>query len=410
MTAKAGAPLAGRRHLHRRRPGRHRVRLCRHDYLGRWLSDAGTCEPRLSGGFVVTGAHTYGSGGSDPTTVSIADVGGANTIAHATATVKRSAPVVTAHPLWAATPRPFPGRSNPEGLPTTASFEYGLDSRYSTAGNVRVRSTTTRRPLSPSARTSRATRSRRRSRGWCPTRCITSGSSRRTAPARRSAPTSRSRPTAARAGRARPRQDVQRVVDRARADRGARRLRPAHRAHQDPQRHDHQRAARDAVADDRRCPRCSTRSICGEEESQEAQDQDAEGQVRRRACSRSPRRAPAWRRSALVEGAKFKGAPSFASCKAKKGKAVTAALSSKTLQLLHGERPRQVPHEGPLRRGDRPRHDLDDRRPLRRNPDPRDHGQRHRHRLRPPQDDHPAAGHSYLALAKPKKHKSATSG
>jgi hypothetical protein len=31
----------------------------------------------------------------------------------------------------------------------------------------------------------------------------------------------------------------------------------------------------------------------------------------------------------------FKGAPSFASCKAKKGKAV-AALSSKTLQLLHG--------------------------------------------------------------------------
>ena len=31
----------------------------------------------------------------------------------------------------------------------------------------------------------------------------------------------------------------------------------------------------------------------------------------------------------------FKGAPSFASCKAKKGKAVGAAVSSKTLQLLH---------------------------------------------------------------------------
>ena len=39
---------------------------------------------------------------------------------------------------------------------------------------------------------------------------------------------------------------------------------------------------------------------------------------------------------ALVEGAKFKGAPSYASCKTKKGKAVTAALSKKTLQLLHG--------------------------------------------------------------------------
>jgi hypothetical protein len=38
---------------------------------------------------------------------------------------------------------------------------------------------------------------------------------------------------------------------------------------------------------------------------------------------------------ALVEGA-FKGAPSYASCKTKKGKALTAALSKKTLQLLHG--------------------------------------------------------------------------
>jgi hypothetical protein len=37
----------------------------------------------------------------------------------------------------------------------------------------------------------------------------------------------------------------------------------------------------------------------------------------------------------LVSNA-FKGAPSFASCKAKKGQAVTAALSKKTLQLLRG--------------------------------------------------------------------------
>jgi hypothetical protein len=39
---------------------------------------------------------------------------------------------------------------------------------------------------------------------------------------------------------------------------------------------------------------------------------------------------------ALVEGAKFKGAPTYASCKTKKGKAVTAALSKRTLQLLRG--------------------------------------------------------------------------
>ena len=37
----------------------------------------------------------------------------------------------------------------------------------------------------------------------------------------------------------------------------------------------------------------------------------------------------------LVEGA-FKGAPSYASCKAKKGTAAIAKLSKKTLQLLRG--------------------------------------------------------------------------
>ena len=37
----------------------------------------------------------------------------------------------------------------------------------------------------------------------------------------------------------------------------------------------------------------------------------------------------------LVEGAKFKGAPTFASCTTKKGKAVTARVSKKVLQLLH---------------------------------------------------------------------------
>ena len=38
---------------------------------------------------------------------------------------------------------------------------------------------------------------------------------------------------------------------------------------------------------------------------------------------------------ALVEGAKFNGAPTYASCTTKKGKAVAAGVSSKTLQLLH---------------------------------------------------------------------------
>ena len=42
------------------------------------------------------------------------------------------------------------------------------------------------------------------------------------------------------------------------------------------------------------------------------------------------------RRPSLVENA-FKGAPSYASCKAPSGKASAAALSSKVLQLLHAK-------------------------------------------------------------------------
>ena len=38
---------------------------------------------------------------------------------------------------------------------------------------------------------------------------------------------------------------------------------------------------------------------------------------------------------ALVEGANFNGAPTYATCTTKKGKAVAAGVSSKTLQLLH---------------------------------------------------------------------------
>ena len=93
---------------------------------------------------------------------------------------------------------------------------------------------------------------------------------------------------------------------------------------------------------------------------------------------------------ALVEGAKFKGAPTYASCTTKKGKAVAAGVSSKTLQLLHASAHGQVPDQGPLQRGDDPRHDLDDRRPLRRDARPRHQGHRLRRRPRPAQDDHAA--------------------
>ena len=76
------------------------------------------------------------------------------------------------------------GSANPDGLPTTASFQYGLDPKYTPA--AARSSTRTRRQRRPSARTSRAIRCRRRCRASCRTRSTTSGSWPLTPPERRS--------------------------------------------------------------------------------------------------------------------------------------------------------------------------------------------------------------------------------
>ncbi|MBV9197173.1 MAG: PKD domain-containing protein [Solirubrobacterales bacterium] len=112
---------------------------------------AGTVSA-VSGGFAVTGTHTYSPAGTYQTTVSVADVGGATTVAHGSATVSAipagviavgPVPVVTGAPAPVTTGAPlvtsptgvaFSGSVNPDGLPTTVYFEYGLDRRYSTPG------------------------------------------------------------------------------------------------------------------------------------------------------------------------------------------------------------------------------------------------------------------------------------
>ena len=53
------------------------------------------------------------------------------------------------------------------------------------------------------------------------------------------------------------------------------------------------------------------------------------------------------------------------------------------------QRPRQVHDPGEVQRGHRARHEMDDRRSLRRHAHARHHGLGRRDRLRPPQDDHP---------------------
>jgi len=88
-------------------------------------------------GFVVDGTHTYANSGSYPTTISIFDSGGSRTVAHGTATVGAvPASVLTGTPSIGATTAAFIGSVNPNGLPTTAVFQFGLDTKYTGAGPV----------------------------------------------------------------------------------------------------------------------------------------------------------------------------------------------------------------------------------------------------------------------------------
>ena len=111
-------------------------------------------------------------------------------------------------------------------------------------------------------------------------------------------------------------------------------VRPAHRAHADPQRHGDQRAARHADADHGAARR-----------RRGARDAAAKGKKPRKAKTQTgtfggaifkiSQARTGLATLSLVEGA-FKGAPSYASCKATRpASAAAAALSSKTLQLLH---------------------------------------------------------------------------
>ncbi|MGN6867322.1 MAG: choice-of-anchor Q domain-containing protein, partial [Solirubrobacteraceae bacterium] len=89
-----------------------------------------------AGGFVVSGTHTYATSGSYPTTISIADTGGSSATANGIATAGQvPTPVLTSTPpSIGGTTAAFTGSVNPDGLPTTAFFQFGLDPKYTGAG------------------------------------------------------------------------------------------------------------------------------------------------------------------------------------------------------------------------------------------------------------------------------------
>ena len=98
-------------------------------------ASAGTVSPAL-GVFVVSGTHTYAKAGSYTTTTSIVDPGGSIASTQATATVSAPPTPVTTGPPSAkrSTSASFAGSVDPDGAPTTAHFEYGLDARYTKPG------------------------------------------------------------------------------------------------------------------------------------------------------------------------------------------------------------------------------------------------------------------------------------
>ncbi len=100
-------------------------------------SSSGGSISAVSGGFAVNASHGYTTPGSYTTTVSIADAGGASTVARGTATVTAITPAAqTSSPTTIGTTgATLAGTVNPHGQATTASFQYGLDSRYSGLGN-----------------------------------------------------------------------------------------------------------------------------------------------------------------------------------------------------------------------------------------------------------------------------------
>ena len=110
---------------------------------GDGTSSAGTVAAGSGGNFAVSGTHTYASAGSFATSITIADAGGAGATAHGTATVTAPPPTVTVPVVTTGAPvvqggsgAAFAGVVNPEGLPTSAYFAYGLDPKYSGGGPV----------------------------------------------------------------------------------------------------------------------------------------------------------------------------------------------------------------------------------------------------------------------------------
>ena len=346
-----------------------------------------------NGSFSVTGNHSYVAGGTYPITVTITAVGtnqGSSTVSDSATITAAPSTVITGVPtVSSSTKAGFAGSVNPEGLPTTTHFEYGLDSRYSTPGTsgpVYDHSTPSQSVGSDfSSHSVSASVSGLVPNALYHVRLVATNAAGTTNGPDMTFKTDRGPvPGAPALGKTFNVSSTGLVLIKVHGV-----FIPLTELTKIPN-GTIINALHGTLSLTTALPAVQHAVIAAKKKAKKPKIKTQKGQFRGAVFKVTQARS-GLATLALVEGAKFKGAPTYAGCKTKKGKAVTAALIQEDAAAAARQRPRQVPLQGPLRRSDRPRHDLDDRRPLRRNTDPRDQGHRHRQRLRPPQDNHPAA-------------------
>ena len=101
--------------------------------------DGSTSAGAISGGngsFAVAGTHTYASGGSYTITVTVTRAGNSATATDSAVITSTPTPGTTAAPTVGITAAGFSGSVVPGGLATTASFQYGLDPKYTGGGPI----------------------------------------------------------------------------------------------------------------------------------------------------------------------------------------------------------------------------------------------------------------------------------
>ena len=351
----------------------------------------GVVSANPGGGFVVTGPHTYAKVGTYSTTIAITDVDGASTTAHGTAIVgARPSPVVTGPPdVKGSTKAAFAGSVNPDGAATTAHFEYGLDRRYVTPGGSGPQydhSTPSQSVGSDFASHSvSASVSGLVPNALYHVRLVATNAAGTTDGPDMTFRTDRGpAPGTPSLGKTFnvsstglvlievngvfiPVTELTKIKNGTIIN-----------------------ALHGTLSVTTALPAVQHAVIAAKKKTKKPKTKTQKGKFSG-GVFKVTQAALRTGDPGAGRGGEVQGSSDLRQLQDQEGQGRHDRAIQEDVTAAARQRPRQVPHKGPLRRGDRPRHDLDDRRPLRRDADARNQGRRHRQRLRPAQDNHPAA-------------------